>query len=211
MISHIHILNTILEERIVAVIRLKDETAAERIVEAIAEGGIRAIEITLTTPGALGLIRNLAGRNGLLVGVGSVMERTQARAAFEAGALFYASPITDEATIGTARDYGRVAMPGAFTPTEIMRAAGYGADIVKLFPTPADGLAYLKSLRGPMPEVRIAPSGGVTPANAAGFIRAGAAAINIGTWLTTGPDGREYDRGTIRSRAEEITAAVRSA
>jgi len=205
MPTHEEILDRMLRDKIVAVIRVDDAARAADIIEAIVAGGITTIEITLTTPGAIGLIERFAQRGELLIGAGTVLDAGTAREAFAAGAGFYASPIFDSRLVTLAHVEGRCAMPGAYTPTEIMTAWRAGADIVKIFPMPADGAAYIAALRGPMPGLHLAPSGGVTAATAGPLLAAGAAALNVGSWLT-GSSGEHPE--TIRHRAAELAAAA---
>lgn len=203
-------LDYVLRHKLVAVVRSGTASPAElaSIVDAIADGGIRVIEITLTTPGALQFIEKLAARPDILVGAGSVLTTGDALNAFQAGAAFYASPIYDERVTELALSMDRVAMPGAFTPTEAARAWAGGADIVKLFPTPPDGPAYLKSLLAPMPYLRLAPSGGVTADTVRPLLAAGAAALNVGQWLTHDPDGERSTHTVIRERASVLAYAA---
>lgn len=211
MPSHTQILSTILTHRIIAVLRLDSDRDATDICEALIEGGITVLEVTMTTPGALKIIERLAARQDLLVGAGTVLDAETARWTFESGAAFFASPAFDCATIERARSLGRVAIPGASTPTEILQASRCGADIIKLFPMPADGVRALKTLRGPFPSLRFAPSGGVTDLTARQLLDAGAAALNVGTWLTHDSNGAPSSLRDITARARSLVAAVTSA
>lgn len=201
-------LETILRHRLIAVLRLDSAQRAIEIAEAIVAGGITTIEVTLTTPGALGVLAELAGRDGLLVGAGTVLSARDADAAFAAGARFYASPVLDPALIALAHDAGAIAMPGAFTPTEMVAADRAGADLIKIFPMPPDPAAYIRTLRGPLPGLRLAPSGGVTAQTAAALLQAGASALNVGTWLTHNPGGILAPAATIRARASQLLEAI---
>lgn len=205
------ILSGIIERKLIAVLRLSDASRGDEIIEAMAEGGITTIEITLTTPGALELIARSAGRGHLLVGAGTVLSADEAERVFDAGAAFYASPVFDRELVELAHARGKVAMPGAYTPTEIVAAARGGADLVKIFPMPSDAVAYLRALRGPLPHLRLAPSGGVTVTTAGALLAAGAAALNVGSWLTHDPAGDLLALEEIGRRAEQlVTAAARS-
>ena len=197
-------LRDIVRKRLIAVIRLDAPDRAVEIVEAMADAGITTIEVTLTTPGGIELIAALAGRPGLIVGAGSVLAESQAREAFAAGAAFYASPIFDARIMAIARDADVVTMPGAYTPTEIVTAWRGGADLVKIFPMPTEGASYIRSIRGPLPDIRLAPSGGVTPATVPALLRAGASALNVGTWLTHEPGGEPGSAARVRERAGEL-------
>ena len=171
-------------ERIIAVIRENDPSVVPEIVRTLAGAGIGIIEITLTTPDAVALIAACGAIEGVVVGGGSVLAVEEVERIAEAGGRFIASPVGDPAVIAAARAAGLVAMPGALTPTEIVRARRDGADIVKLFPMPADPVAYLRAVRAPLPHVPLAPSGGVDDVTAPLLLRAGATALNLGSWLT---------------------------
>jgi 2-dehydro-3-deoxyphosphogluconate aldolase/(4S)-4-hydroxy-2-oxoglutarate aldolase len=196
-------LEKIVERRLIGVLRLDSPERAIEMAGAMADGGITTIEVTLTTPGAIGVIAELGRRRDLIVGAGSVLTEAQAREAFSAGARFYASPIFDPLIMAIARAADAMTMPGALTPTEIVNAWSGGADLVKIFPMPADGASYIKSIRGPLPEIRLAPSGGVSPATIPSLLGAGASALNVGTWLTHEPDGELGSAAAITARATE--------
>jgi len=208
MISHSAVLAHILSRRLVAVIRLADRHKAADAIAAIAEGGITTIEITLTTPGAVDLIEQFSGRDALVVGAGTVLGADDAVRVFQAGARFFASPIFEPDVVAAARDLGRVSMPGAYTPTEIVHAHNAGADLVKIFPMPDDGVRFIRALRGPLPTIPMAPSGGVDAHTATAFLASGAAALNVGSWLTHDADGRLLPTDLIRARAEELVRVV---
>ncbi len=201
-------LERMLRHALVAVVRLDHEEAIDAVVEAIAAGGITTVEITLTTPGALDALARWSARPELLVGAGSVMSTEDVARAVDHGALFIASPVCDEAVVATTTAAGCVAMPGAMTPTEIVRARSVGADIVKVFPMPADGAGYIRAIRGPLPSVRLAPSGGVRADTAASLLRAGADALNVGSWLTHEPDGSISPLAAITERATALCVAA---
>lgn len=190
------ILETIVAQGAIAVIREDNPDNVLPLVDALSRAGITTIEITLTTPNALQLIAECANNPHLLIGAGSVLDVRHAEEAFNAGARFYASPCYDPHTVAAAKRAGCVAVPGGLTPNEIVAAWQNGADIVKVFPLPENGLSYLRALRAPMPHIPLAPSGGVTADNAADFLRAGAVALNVGSWLT--PNGKN-----LQDRVEE--------
>ena len=198
---------------VVAVIRLKDPAKLRAVVDAIALGGVRALEVTMTVPGAVGLIRELAPAlpDGFLLGAGTVTDAATAHAVIDAGAAFVVSPVFKPEVVaaGHARDVA--VMPGCFSPTEILAAHESGADIVKLFPASALGPGFIKDLRGPLPQVKLMPTGGVTLDNAADWIRAGAAAVGVGSALV---DARAIDGGRwdeITASARELVAAIAAA
>jgi 2-dehydro-3-deoxyphosphogluconate aldolase/(4S)-4-hydroxy-2-oxoglutarate aldolase len=178
-------LDIILTTKIIAVIRMPDAAKVARTAEAIRRGGVRAIEITMTTPGALEIIGEMAGekRAGVLIGAGTVLDAATAAAVIQAGADFVVSPVLNFDMIRVCRDGDTFVAPGAFTPTEILAAWGEGADVVKVFPASAAGPKYFKDLKGPFPDVRLMPTGGVSVENAAEFMRSGACCVAIGTAL----------------------------
>ena len=198
---------------IVAVIRLTDPARLRAVVEAISEGGIRALEITMTVPGAVDLIRQLAPGMppGFLLGAGTVLDRDTALRVIDAGAQFVVSPVFRTAVIGACHERGVPAMPGCFTPTEILDAWDAGADVVKVFPATALGPTFLKDVRGPLPQVKLMPTGGVTLDNAGDWIRAGAIAVGVGTALLDARAIAAGDYGILRTNAERIVANVRAA
>ena len=188
---------------VIPVIRASSKEEALAVIAAIAAGGITTIEVTLTVPNAVELIAELAPRDDLLIGAGSVLDPESARECITAGAEFIVSPATNFDTILYCNDAEIAVMPGALTPTEIANAWDAGADFVKVFPADSMGGAkYLRSLLAPMPHLKLIPTGGVNQDTAADFIRAGAQAIGVGSDLV--------DLKAIREgRASEITAAAR--
>jgi 2-dehydro-3-deoxyphosphogluconate aldolase/(4S)-4-hydroxy-2-oxoglutarate aldolase len=178
-------LDIILTTKVIAVIRMPDAAKVARTAEAIRRGGVRAIEITMTTPGALEIIGEMAGekRAGVLIGAGTVLDAATAAAVIQAGADFVVSPVLNFDMIRVCRDRDTFVAPGAFTPTEILAAWKEGADVVKVFPASAAGPKYFKDLKGPFPDVRLMPTGGVSVENAAEFMRSGACCVAIGTAL----------------------------
>ena len=177
-------LSRILEHKIVAIIRGANPGDVWDVAQALREGGIRVMEITLNSRGALQVIEQLAQKMSgeMLVGAGTVLDATSAKAAISSGARFIISPNLDPATVELTRMQNTVSIPGAFTPTEILAAHLAGADIVKLFPA-SIGPAYLKDIRGPLPHIALMPTGGLNIENIAAFQRAGAAAFGIGSSL----------------------------
>ncbi len=153
-----------------------------RVVEAVVAGGLTAIEITLTTPGAIDQIAQVSSRFGdaVLVGAGSVLDIDAVTAATDAGAQYIVSPVFNRDILKAIHAHNLPALPGAFTPTEIQTATEAGADIVKVFPADIVGMAFLKAVHAPMPHVRLMPTGGVTPENAGDWIKAGACAVGVG-------------------------------
>ncbi|MCA8986465.1 MAG: bifunctional 4-hydroxy-2-oxoglutarate aldolase/2-dehydro-3-deoxy-phosphogluconate aldolase [Planctomycetaceae bacterium] len=192
--THAELLNRLLTDRLVAILRVDDPDLVVDLCEAIAAGGIRSMEITMTVPNALELLRTVREKlsDDILLGAGTILDATTARLAILAGADFLVSPHTDAEIIRTAKRYGKPSCPGAFTPTEILQAWELGADIVKLFPSDPIGPQYLKNVRGPLPQIRLMPTGGVTLDTIHSFFQAGACAVGIGSvlcrsgWLKAG-------------------------
>jgi 2-dehydro-3-deoxyphosphogluconate aldolase / (4S)-4-hydroxy-2-oxoglutarate aldolase len=180
------VLARILEGGIIPVVRAPSSEVATRAVEAILAGGIDVVEVTMTVPGAVSLIEALRSRFGddVVVGAGTVLEAETARACILAGATFIVSPILDIATIAYCQTHGVPVIAGALTPTEIVSAVRAGADLVKVFPCGAMGGAnYIRSLKAPLPQVSLVPTGGVSLHSVGDFIRAGASAVGVGADL----------------------------
>src|SRR4029079_9526374 len=170
---------------VVAVIRMKDAGKLREVVDAIAAGGVRAIEVTMTVPDAISLIARLAPSlpADILLGAGTGHDAATARAVIDAGAQYVVSPVFRREVIAACHERGVAAAPGCFTPTEILDAHDAGADIVKVFPATALGPQFIKDVRAPLPQVRLMPTGGVTLDNAGEWIRAGAVAVGVGSAL----------------------------
>jgi len=198
---------------VVAVIRMKDPAKVQAVVDAIAEGGVKTIEVTMTVPGAIGLIAALAPRMpaGFVLGAGTVLDAETAAKVIDAGAQFIVSPIFRTSLITACHARGVAVTPGCFTPTEILEAWDAGADIVKVFPATALGPGYIKDVRAPLPQVKLMPTGGVTVDNAGEWIAAGAVAVGVGSALldTKAIDAGDY--GVLRAKAERIVANVQAA
>jgi 2-dehydro-3-deoxyphosphogluconate aldolase/(4S)-4-hydroxy-2-oxoglutarate aldolase len=205
------VLAGLLSSKIVAVIRTPVPAAAVRAAEALRGGGVTAIEVTLTVPGAADVIRAMArGKGpGVLVGAGTVLDAAAASEVIAAGADFVVSPISDGDVIRTCREAGVLVAPGAFTPTEIMAAWRAGADIVKVFPATSLGPRFFRDLRGPLPQVRLMPTGGVTVENARDFLEAGACCVGIGTALLDRKDIEMGDWEAVTARAARLVGSLR--
>ncbi|MEZ4766757.1 MAG: bifunctional 4-hydroxy-2-oxoglutarate aldolase/2-dehydro-3-deoxy-phosphogluconate aldolase [Calditrichia bacterium] len=180
--SRFEIVQKIIDDGAVAVIRMSDSHKLLRVAEALLEGGISALEITMTTPNALKVIeeasRQLPGE--VLIGVGSVLDSETARLAINAGAKYVVSPIFKTEIVQTAHRYNLPVMPGCFTPTEILTAHEAGADIVKVFPADVVGMPFFKAIKAPMPHLNLMPTGGVSLTNAGDWLKAGACAVGVG-------------------------------
>ena len=189
---------------VVAVIRLKDPARLRAVVDAMMEGGVRALEVTMTVPRAIELIRELAPAlpAGFLLGAGTVTDPVTARAVIDAGASFVVSPVFRPDVIAACHERDVPAMPGCFSPTEILAAHDAGADIVKLFPATMLGPQFIRDVRAPLPQVKLMPTGGVTIDNAGDWIRAGAVAVGLGSALL---DAKAIESG----RFDVITANAR--
>ena len=198
---------------VVAVIRMKDPGKLRAVVDAMAAGGVRALEVTMTVPGAIDVIRALAPSlpDGFLLGAGTVTDAATARAVIDAGACFVVGPVFRPDVIAACHERDVAAMPGCFTPTEILAAHDCGADIVKVFPATMLGPQFLKDVRAPLPQVKLMPTGGVTLDNAGEWIRAGAVAVGIGSALldATAIDAGRFDVITANARA--VVARVAAA
>jgi len=172
---------------VIAIMRAKSSEQLLAAADAIKAGGVQAIEVTMTTPGALDVVRQATGRYGsdVLFGAGSVLDPESARAAILAGAQFVVCPTLNLKTIEICHRYAIPVVPGAYTPTEILTAWEAGADMVKVFPASVGGPDYIKALKGPLPQIKLVPVGGVELDNTADFIRAGAEAVGVGGALVS--------------------------
>jgi len=204
----------LLDKCIVAVVRA--DTGGEdlvKVVEAVAAGGVHCIEVTMTTPGALECIeaasRKLAGAD-VLLGVGSVLDAETCRMAILAGAQFVVTPTLSVPTIRMARRYGKPVIPGGFTPTEILTAWENGADFIKVFPSSVGGPAYIKAIKGPLPQIPLVPTGGVNVDNVGDFLEAGAAAVAVGGNLVSKKLVAARDFEGLTANARAFAEAVRA-
>jgi 2-dehydro-3-deoxyphosphogluconate aldolase/(4S)-4-hydroxy-2-oxoglutarate aldolase len=198
-------MDRILQGGVVAIMRAKSPDQLLDAAKAVLKGGVEAIEVTMTTPGALDVIKAATSlfSDQVLFGVGSVLDPETARAAMLAGAQFVVCPTFKRETVEVCRRYSVPVVPGAYTPTEILDAWEAGADAVKVFPANAGGPGYLKAIKGPLPQVRLSAVGGVNVENAAAFIKAGAAFLGVGGELVNQKllDGGSFDAITERARA----------
>jgi len=198
---------------VVAVIRLQDPARLRAVVDALAEGGVRALEVTMTVPRAIEMIAQLAPSlpEGFLLGAGTVLDTETARLAILAGARFVVGPVFRPDVIALCHRYDVAMMPGCFTPTEILAAWEAGADVVKVFPATALGPGFLKDVRGPLPQVKLMPTGGVTLDNAGEWLKAGAVAVGVGTALLDSKAIMAGDYGVITANARRIVENIRAA
>ncbi|MBA2277027.1 MAG: bifunctional 4-hydroxy-2-oxoglutarate aldolase/2-dehydro-3-deoxy-phosphogluconate aldolase [Chloroflexia bacterium] len=198
---------------VIAIVRLDDYTRAVELVGALADGGVDAVEFTFTNRAAGRAIESAKAAHGdrVLIGAGTVLDPETARSALLQGADFIVTPTLNPATIRLCRRYSAPTVIGAFSPTEIITAWEEGASFVKVFPAGSVGPRYLKDVLGPLPHVKLVPTGGVSLANAGEFIQAGAAAVAVGGNLVDGASvaGERWDQ--LSARAAEFVAAVRAA
>jgi 2-dehydro-3-deoxyphosphogluconate aldolase/(4S)-4-hydroxy-2-oxoglutarate aldolase len=208
------IFNRMISEGLIPVIRVASASEAIDVASAIKEGGVSLIEITMSVQGAIEVIKELSRGYGdeIIMGAGTVLDTETGRAALLAGAQFIVSPTLDLNLIQLAHRYSAVVIPGAMTPTEILTAWNAGADMVKVFPAAQlGGPAYLKALRGPLPQILLVPTGGVNIENAGAFIQAGAAALGVGGELVDKKAVQEKKFSVITENARAFLNAVRQA
>jgi len=206
-------LSRMLKCGVIAVIRMEDASQLIKVAEALKEGGVYNIEFTMTIPGALRVMSQVADRLGdeILLGAGTVLDGETARAAILAGAQYVVGPNLNLDLIEVCHRYGKIVIPGTLTPTEILTAWEAGADVVKVFPAGIMGPGYLKDIRGPLPQVRLLPTGGVTLENAGAFIKAGAVAIGVGGNLVDKKAIREGKFDFLTERAKQFVEVVKAA
>jgi 2-dehydro-3-deoxyphosphogluconate aldolase / (4S)-4-hydroxy-2-oxoglutarate aldolase len=211
--SRLSVVQGIEHTGVVAVIRMKEADKLRHVIDALLEGGVVSLELTMTVPGAIGLIEQLAKNlpGEFLLGAGTVLDAETARQVILAGAKYIVAPVLNLDTIKMCHRYDVAAMPGCFTPTEILTAWEAGADVIKVFPATALGPGYFKDVRAPMPQIRMMPTGGVTLANAGEWIKAGAVAIGVGSALvdTNAIDAGNYAQ--IAANARHLVESVRAA
>ncbi|HEU0008438.1 MAG TPA: bifunctional 4-hydroxy-2-oxoglutarate aldolase/2-dehydro-3-deoxy-phosphogluconate aldolase [Verrucomicrobiae bacterium] len=211
MRSRSAVLSLLTDPGIIAVVRTPQAAQVLPIAEALLAGGVVAVEVTLTVPGALDAIRQVSGTLGsrALVGAGTVLDAKSCRAAIEAGAEFIVSPITRIEIVAAAHAADRPVMLGAYTPTEAQAAHEAGADFIKLFPADKLGPAYVRALRAPLPHLKIVPTGGVDLNSAAEFLRAGCVALGLGGSLLTPEILRAQDWPALSRLGAEFVRIVR--
>jgi len=205
-------LHEIKSSGVIAVIRMPDSKKLIEIAKAIKKGGVRCIEIAMTTPNAIEVITQVAKdmTHDIIIGVGTVLDPETARAAILAGAEYVVSPVLNPEVIKMCKRYSKVAIPGAFTPTEILSAWESGADIVKVFPARSAGSKYFSDIKAPLPQVELMPTGGVSIDNAAEFIKAGACAVAIGSALLDKKAIAEGKYSVLTEKAEKLVNSIRA-
>lgn len=212
--SKAEVIQQIRDTGVIPVVRAASADEAMRAIDAIREGGISVVEITMTVPGAIKVIEEVSNRYGkdALVGAGTVLDPEIAEACVSSGAQFVVSPALNLETIACCRRLDVPVMPGALTPTEVVQAWNAGADFVKVFPAGAvGGASYLKALKAPLPQIELVPTGGVSLKTAADFIRAGAAALGVGADLVDIKAIRDGQSAVVTERAKQYLQIVREA
>jgi len=203
-------LGIIRQTGVIAIMRATSSEQLLRAADAIRAGGVRAIEVTMTTPGALSVIEQAASRHDqdVLFGAGTVLDAESARAAILAGAQFIVAPTFDRESVALCRRYSIPVLPGAYTPTEILAAKVSGADMVKVFPADIGGPAFIKALKAPLPQIDLVPVGGVRVDNAAEFMWAGATAVGVGSALVSQAVLESGDWTALTERARRFVEEV---
>jgi len=198
---------------VVAIVRVASAQEAVEVCMAVAKGGVKPIEVTMTVPGAIDAIKEFKSvvKDEVLVGAGTVLDPETARAVILAGAEFVVSPTLNLEIIEVCRRYSKIVIPGTFTPTEILTAWEAGADIVKVFPATVGGPQYFRDIKGPLPQIRLMPTGGVNLENTPDFIRAGAVAVAAGTSLVDKKAVSERNFDLITETAKKFVEAVKLA
>jgi 2-dehydro-3-deoxyphosphogluconate aldolase / (4S)-4-hydroxy-2-oxoglutarate aldolase len=198
---------------VVAIIRMPDPMALRAVVDALAEGGVRALEVTMTVPRAIEMIAEIAPTlpSDFLFGAGTLLDADTVHRAVDAGAQFIVSPVFKPEVVQAAHQDGVPVMPGCFTPTEILAAWEMGADIIKVFPATSVGPGYIKDVRGPLPQVKLMPTGGVSIDNVGDWLRAGAVGVGVGSALVDTKAIAAKQFNVIADNARRIVANVAAA
>jgi len=204
-------LQRVLDCGIVAVVRFSEPGPLVDVMKALADGGVTVAEVTFTVPNALDVIREAKKQLGdrVLLGAGTVLDPETARAAILAGAEFLVSPAVNLEVIRLCRRYDKLVMPGAFTPTEVLSAWEAGADIVKVFPADVLGPAFFKALKGPLPQVKLMPTGGVDLTSASEFLKAGAVCLGVGSQMVDPKLVAARDFAAITALAKQYVDIVK--
>jgi 2-dehydro-3-deoxyphosphogluconate aldolase/(4S)-4-hydroxy-2-oxoglutarate aldolase len=214
MQSKEYVIRNLYEAGIVPVIRIEDPGALTEVAEALREGGVNCMEITMTVPGALKVLEtvsNKLAKEGFSVGMGTVLDAETARSAILAGATFIVSPILNPNMIEMCKRYSLPVIAGAMTPTETFNAWQAGADVVKVFPAGIGGPRYFNDMKGPFPQIKLMPTGGVNLETAAEFIKAGAFAVGVGGALVNPATIESGDLDTVKLNAKRFVKVVADA
>lgn len=211
-VKHKQNLDTILDSGLIAVIRIQSRKSLQPIIKALYDGGVKAVEITMTTPGAMDAVREASQqyKDKLIIGAGTVLDPHTARAAILAGAEFIVSPVFHADVVSLCRSYSVISVPGTYTPTEILTAWEAGADIVKVFPAPSLGAAYFKDVLSPLPQVRVLPTG-VSLDTVDEYIKTGVACLSAGGTLITPQAVANHDWDSIRDLAKAFLERIKEA
>lgn len=201
----------IIDSGIVAIVRSQDAKQLVGVAKALADGGVRAVEITMTVPDALSVIREVHRELGdrIILGAGTILDTETGRAAILAGAEYLVSPVLNLDLIKLCNRYDKGIMPGVFSPTEILTAYEAGADVCKVFPAEVLGPAFFKAVRGPLPQVKMMPTGGVDLTTAAKFLEAGACCLGVGSQLVEPKAVADGNFDRIRDLASQYVQIVR--
>jgi 2-dehydro-3-deoxyphosphogluconate aldolase/(4S)-4-hydroxy-2-oxoglutarate aldolase len=207
------VINKIVENSAVAVIRLKDGSKFNKIAEALYAGGVASIELTMTTPNAFKLLEEASKlfSDKMMLGMGSVLNPKDAQRAIDAGAKYIVSPVFKKEILQTAHKNNTAAMPGCFSPTEIQTAYEEGADIIKVFPADIVGMAFFKAIKAPLPHLKLMPTGGVSLTNAGDWLKAGACAVGIGSALLNQKAIDENNFPVLTENARVLMQSINSA
>lgn len=211
--SRTQVLQKLESTGVVVIIRMTDTEKVLQVFDAFRAGGVTCIEIAMTTPNAIELIQAATNRASeeMCIGVGTVLDAETARMAILAGAEYVVTPNTNPNVIQTCKRYGKVVVPGALTPTEIVSAWEAGGDIIKIFPATTFGPGYIKDLRGPLPHIKYMPTGGVNEENAGDFIKAGAVAVGVGSALLDKEVIQSGNFNVLTQKAKHLTERIQSA
>lgn len=208
--EHSEVLQRIRDQSLIAIVRTPDAAPLIPIAEALYTGGVEIIEFTLTVPGALEALSRVRAvlPPHVVLGVGTVLDTESARAAILAGAQFIVMPTLDRGTIRTCHRYSVPVIPGAFTPTEVLRAWEWGGDLIKVFPASVVGPDYCRAIHGPLPHIPLVPVGGITLDSVADYLRAGAAAVGVGGSLVGNDLVCQQDWGALTRKAQAFIQQV---
>ncbi|MED3728360.1 bifunctional 4-hydroxy-2-oxoglutarate aldolase/2-dehydro-3-deoxy-phosphogluconate aldolase [Priestia filamentosa] len=213
MIPKVNLMNKLTESGIIAVLRNIPHDKMEQVAESIVKGGVTTLEVTVDCPGAFEMIRKLSMnlKNQAIVGAGTVLDAESAKKAIDYGAEFIFSPSLHQDVIRTSLRYGKIVVPGVMTPTEMITAIEWGADLVKVFPADGLGVKYIKNVKGPFSHIPIIPTGGVNLDNISSFINVGVAAVGIGGNLLDSNAIQDSDFSKITCIASQYVEAVQKA
>jgi len=204
------IINLLNETKIISIIRAESSEELLNVAKALKEGGMKFIEVTMTTPGALKAIEEFCGKmEDVIIGVGSVLDSETARISILSGAEFIVAPTLNFDVIKMCKRYSKVVIPGAFTPTEIINAWESGADFVKVFPASVGGPSYIKAIKAPLPQVNLIPVGGVNIDNVSDFIKAGSSAVAVGSQLVKKEFLKEKNFEAIKNLAKKFVEKIK--